>query len=153
MCGTRIAAETTAAKQNKVREQQSKPQTHAETNEAICIGTLITRTLVRFNSKQTAAEKLIEEGKTPLMEIQKDVAIHSSVNSIKSQRSHLKLPVRRRATQATPCLRQSQVTHGSPTAPPPPALRPHTDIHLRRRYRAVQPPPGSNDMPLPLPRP
>jgi len=41
MCGTRIAPETTAAKQNKVREQQSKPQTHAETNEAICIVALL----------------------------------------------------------------------------------------------------------------
>jgi len=41
MCGTRIAAETTAAKQNKVREQQSKPETHAETNEAICIVALM----------------------------------------------------------------------------------------------------------------
>jgi len=62
---------------------------------------------VRFNSKQTAAEILNEEGKTPLMKIQKDAAIHSSVNSINPQRSHLELPVRRRATQATPCLRQS----------------------------------------------
>jgi len=41
MCGTRIAAETTAARQNKVREQQSKPQAHAKTNEAICIVTLM----------------------------------------------------------------------------------------------------------------
>jgi len=41
MCGTRIAEETTAARQNKVREQQTKPQTNAETNEAICIVTLM----------------------------------------------------------------------------------------------------------------
>ena len=60
---------------------------------------------------------------------------------------------RRTPTQATPCLRQSEVTHGSPTASPPPALRPHTYIRLRRRYRAAQPPPGANATLLPSPRP
>jgi len=56
-------------------------------------------------------------------------------------------------TQATPCLRQSQVTHGSPTASHPLALRPHTYVRLRRRYRAAHPLPGANATPLPPPRP
>ena len=44
-------------------------------------------------------------------------------------------------------MRQSEVTHGSPT------IRPYTYVRLRRRYHAAHPPSGANVTPLPPPRP
>jgi len=45
-------------------------------------------------------------------------------------------------TQATPCLRQSQVALGSPTASNLPALRLQTYVRIRSRYNKAHPPPG-----------
>ena len=56
-------------------------------------------------------------------------------------------------TMAMPYLRQSQVTHGSPKASPPPTLRPHTYVRLRHRSLAANSPPGAIVTPLPPPRP